>query len=175
MSFLEKYLRIRTKPRNINVSIKKSSKKAVTWFAAFGVFILCLSMGLILGSVNISFGDVGIVGTYTAYTNFGEYRSISVYANNRCIITDFADLNGNIYDAPLSTTRKWRLAHEAKVALSNEPGKVTSPFVFATSLLDDSNDNGAIETFFFTKDTPALYSRIDKENAVGEQIVYIKQ
>ena len=144
-------------------------------FAVLCAVILVASFATMFNSIDVSFENIGIVGTYVAYINDERYRSVSFHSNNVCYITNYTDMEGNVLSEPTTVERRWRLAYESKFISYQSDFYVTSPFVVALNTLDAPDGTASIETFFFIKDAPSLYSRPTDYDLPEKQFRYAKQ
>lgn len=175
MGLRDKIQGLRNKPVSLSKLSGKGIKRFSTVLAVLCVAILVVSFATMFNSVDVSFGNVGIVGTYVAYINDERYRSVSFHSSNLCYITNYTDIDGNVLSEPMTAERRWRLAYESKFASYQSVFYVTSPFVVALNTLDAPDGTASIETFFFIKDAPSLYSRPTDYDRPEKQFRYAKQ
>lgn len=175
MSLREKFRNLRNKPVSLSNQAGKGVKLFPAFFGVFSAVVLVVSFVTMFNSIDVSFENIGIVGTYVAYVNDERYRSVSFHSNNICYITNYTDMDGNVFSEPTTVERRWRLAYESKFVSYQSDFYVTSPFVVALNTLDAPDGTASIETFFFIKDAPSLYSRPTDYERPERQYRYAKQ
>ena len=146
-----------------------------------GCLIVSVCLGIVMFSAmygtNIDVGGIGTVGSYVARAGETIYRTIDVAANNVCLITNYFDDSGNQFSQPVIYQRYWRLAYQSEYAgkVDSFYGYKVSPFIFTVNIIKDDGESGTIETLFFDKTSPTLYSRPRDNEESFKQITYTKE
>ncbi len=140
------------------------------------VCLVAVMFSVMSGS-NIDFAGIGIVGNYVAVTNGMIYRTIDVAANNVCVITNYFNYLDEPLTQPAVYERYWRIAYQSQYANKDESsyGYKVSPFIFTVNIVKDDGEYGTIETLFFDKNSPCLFTRPRDNQEPFTQMFYARE